>query len=92
MVAREGEWWAERAERRAKAAARAALEAPVGAPTPVVDFQDDGTPARRSKRARGEVDYAALQAKLESEQQAEQGAGMQVEGAQEGATPAETSS
>ena len=53
----------------------------------MVDFQDDGTPARRSKRARGEVDYAALQAKLESEQQAEQGDAMQVEGAQEGAAP-----
>ena len=58
-LAFEDSWLTNRAVAQAKAAAGAAAAAPE---------QDNGAPARRSKRARGEVDYGALEAKMAEEE------------------------
>ena len=60
-IAYEEQWLTQRANAVANAAAKAG-EAPPAAQ------QDDGAPARRSKRARAAVDYDALEATLQSEE------------------------
>ena len=60
-IAYEDTWLTNRANAATKAAASAGTEPP--APE-----QDDGAPARRSKRSRGTVDYGALEAELQQEE------------------------
>ena len=63
-IAYEDTWLTERAVAQAKAAAAGSGEAADAAPE-----QDNGAPARRSKRARGEVDYGALEAEMQQEEE-----------------------
>ena len=61
-LALEDSWLTNRAMAQLKAAASSGA-------APAAPEQDNGAPARRSKRARGAVDYGALEAKLQEEEQ-----------------------
>ena len=65
-LAFEDSWLTNRAMAQAKVAAGGG--GPVAAPE-----QDNGAPARRSKRARGAVDYGALEAQLQEEDGVKEG-------------------
>ena len=85
-LAAERSWAEERARRREAASAAAAAaaaaataaaggstvsEAPaVGGEAAAAEQQDNGAPVKRSKRARVEVDYAAMAAKEDAEREA----------------------
>ena len=67
-IAYEDKWLTNRAVAQAKAAAG-------GGGAPSAPEQDNGAPARRSRRARGAVDYSALDAKLANEEEQEAAGG-----------------
>lgn len=88
-IAFEDEWLTRRAVAQQAAVAAAAAVGSEAAAA-VAPEQDNGAPARRSKRARGAVDYGALEVELQREDQCEGGAasGAADEGADAGAAGA----
>ena len=73
-IAYEEEWLTNRAlAMQAKATASSGASSGGGgeAPAAPVPEQENGAPARRGKRSRGAVDYAALDAEVQKEEQAE---------------------
>ena len=79
-IAYEDTWLTNRAVAQAKAAAATGDEALA------LPEQENGAPARRSRRARASVDYGAVEAELQKEEAAVGGGGTGVEGGEEAPT------